>query len=222
MDQEALRLFFEQDPIHIAADIESAPKNSYAICRRVKKYREIPFAKRSSKQVADYHHDMLLDAHVRTLSSRISEDEALFVAAETAEDVAEAATDFALHSSVRLNEKMREIEKGERQCDSVPGLRDDGPGDDEEFVAEFNVFYRKIYGTIVSDVFRRYGFREYQDLFDNHRLVYEVRHEVGRCTSITCCKCSADANRAGEIYLKNEFGQIAVDMLHERLKRCST
>jgi len=118
----------------------------------------------------------------------------------------------------QLTRQMMEIEQREGLKENDYWLIGEGPPDYQAASAESSMLQTRVEETVFLHVLRRYRFNAAAELYEKNPMEFDVRHEAGRRRVMPGDFMKLNLNGSAEESLLKEYGQVAVDLLHQRLK----
>jgi hypothetical protein len=216
-DAEIIRYLFGLPQSQIDADLTAADADD--LLDELLAFQKVPPAEQTPDRVALNYHKRLLQASAFQKNPEVPEDARFYLAAITATNLADEVATAAFQNE-RLAELTREMKKIEEREGLKPGefwKIGEGPEDYGVLTDESDRLHAEFTDSIFLEALRRYHFDEVAKTFQEDRVMYEVRFEVGRRQTMMTEE-SGEYSVLLEERLLNEYGRRAYDLLQERLR----
>jgi hypothetical protein len=217
---QALKIFFGIPQAQIDGDLGEALFDIERILGELDMYHALAKEKRTPDLSARRYHNQMLQAHCWRKLPTACEDEALFFLKMATLDIVNDVGDMAMDAGRigELTRQMMEIERREGLKENDYWSIGEGPADYQAAGAESEVLQTRVEETVFLHVLRRYRFNAAAELYEKNPMEFEVMHEAGRRRVMPGDFMKLNLNRSAEESLLKEYGQAAVDLLHQRMK----
>jgi hypothetical protein len=217
---QTLRIFFSITQARIDRDLGEALFDIERILGELDVYHALAKEQRTPELSARQYHNKMLQAHCLRKLPTACEDEALFflkiATLGIVNDVGDSAMDAGRIGE--LTRQMMEIEQREGLKKNDYWSIGEGPPDYQAAGAESLMLQTRVEETVFLHVLRRYRFNAAAELYEKNPMEFDVMREAGRRRVMPGDFMKLNLNKSAEECLLKEYGQAAVDLLHQRLK----
>ncbi|HUR45600.1 MAG TPA: hypothetical protein VMZ27_06920 [Candidatus Saccharimonadales bacterium] len=180
-EAEVLRCFLAIPENQIAQDLASALGNEKKLTREYGKLTKFICDEPTVPQQVQYSHIDLLLAHVFSQNPDVPVEAAIFRASWALISISNTCCTVTAEQGKlkEFQDRLDEIVKREGLDPDHSWERGEGPADYWSTLDEYYKLSEQVHDVFIAHVMRRYGFREFADLFDDHRMQYDVMKYIG-------------------------------------------
>lgn len=218
---KTLTILFSMERRTIDRDLESAEGEIVVLAGRISALFAIPVALRTPEIDARLAHLLMVQAHELCRNETLQPELKTFYAAFGAGYVAQDAEHVAAGKDTLANLSIRidAIRRREGLADDEYWTRNQGPADYCALDAEFDRIVTGISEMVFAFALRRYRLENCAELYEQDRVTFEIKREVGRRIISPARGDTAAIEKLMDDYCRKQYGPDALHHVKVRTKQ---